>query len=80
MSLPEVSFADSAWVSLPPPMAQGSGGSTRPRPTASRAASLSALCGRRPCAWAPALQPEPGPCLQRWLSGQDGTPSLPLPQ
>lgn len=34
LSLPEVSFADSAWVSLHPHMAQGSGGSTKPQPTA----------------------------------------------
>lgn len=32
MSLPEVSFADSAWVSLSPRVAQGAGGGTKCQP------------------------------------------------
>lgn len=32
MSLPEVSFADSAWVSLHPHVAQGGGGDTTSQP------------------------------------------------
>lgn len=77
MSLPEVSFADSAWVSLHPHMAWGGAGNTRSSPDL--VTSLVALCGHSPCARAPALQPEPGACLQRRPSGQDGTPSLPFP-
>lgn len=82
MSLPEVSFADSAWVSPYPHTVQGewveeaSSGS----PQLDVVASVLALRGHCPCAWAPALQPEPGPCLQRWLSGQDSAPPLPFPQ
>lgn len=34
MSLPEVTFADSAWVSLHPHVAQEGGGGTEPEPTA----------------------------------------------
>lgn len=85
MSLPEVSFADSAWVSLSPRMAPpGGGAGVEETPGASlqpdAVASVLALRGRCPCARAPALQPKPGPRLQRRPAGQDGTPSLPLPQ
>lgn len=83
MSLPEVSFLDSTWVSLPPYMALrgrgGRGGGVGPNLWPDVVASMLALCGHCPCAWAPALQPEPGLCLQRWPSGQDSNPSLPLP-
>lgn len=82
MSLPEVSFADSAWVSLYPRVVQGEWVEEAPSasPRLDVVASVLALRGHCPYAWAPALQPEPGPCLQRRPSGQDSTPPLPLSQ